>query len=367
MKIQKFLMLSVFLLITISSYAKKDLEQYYQLSQKATAEVCKGNYDKANRMFKDAFKDYKITYFTDLNNALYAAVRSNKIDSIYIKKLFAEIGTRGISIRERFGKRPAYTPYINLMASSNSDSLPAKDPIAVNHISDAILRDQAIRSISGKLSQPNFYTRDKFILPAVRAIDSANFEVVCDVLRSALKKKENLERTVGYQAVQSLITMLWHCSPWGYDNKELLDSCLAVGVLYAPLVANAFDHFCTGGYYLNVQSRWLIEQNCHKVYGLYGSSASLQFTETCYIFKMADSTLKVINHRRKQHYLNDVYENAKIISYAFFFASEGFVYPGVESIPDRDFENSYEQILKNKGIKHILYRSKEDYDYNRKW
>lgn len=146
-----------------------------------------------------------------------------------------------------------------------------------------------------------------------------------------------------------------------------MDSCVALGVLYAPSVANAYDHFCTGGAYLNVQSNWPKEQNCHKVFGLYGGSVTTQFTKSCYIFKIQDSILNIVSNRRKQLFLIDVYEQAKIVSYAFFFGPEGFVYPGVASIPDRDLEDSYEQILKDKNIKYILYRGKEDYDYNRQW
>lgn len=367
MRNSKIFVLFIALFFTVNSYAKGDLEQYYLTAQKATTEVCKGNFDKANELFKVAFKDYKIAYFADLNNALYAAVRAQQVDSAYIKKLFAEIGTRGVVIRKRYGKRPAYTPFINLMVSGNSDSLPAKDLTAFNLVNDAILRDQAVRNISGKLSQPTFYTQDKTILPAVRAVDSVNFDVVCGVLRIALNRKENLESTVGYQAVESIFTILWHCSPWGYSNKELLDSCVALGVLYAPSVANAYDHFCSGGSYLNVTSNWPKEQNCDKVFALYGGSVTAQFTKSCYIFMLQDSILNVVNNRRKQLFLGDVYEQAKIVAYAFLFSSEGFVYPGVQSIPDRDLENSYEQILKDKGIKYILYRGKEDFDYDRKW
>lgn len=360
------IMLPIAFLFTINSYGKNDLEQYYSMSQKATAEVCKGNYDKANEMFKGAFKDYQIAYFTDLNNALYSAIRATSVDSGYIKKLFTEIGTRGVSIRELYGHYPAYKSFIQQLASNNRDSLPAKDAMAVNQINDALIRDQAIRNISGKVSQPDFYTQDKFILPAVRAIDSANYDEVCALLRSAINKKVNLEQTIGYPSTESLFTILGHASPWGYYNRALLDSCVALGVLYSPAVATVYDNYCTVAY-LNVQSNWPTEQGCHKVFGLYGGTVATQFPKSCYIFKMEDSILKIVNNRRKQLLLNDAYENARIVSYAFFFSADGFSYPGVSVISDRELEDSYENILKSKGIKHILYRSKADYDYNRMW
>ncbi|GEM63904.1 hypothetical protein SF1_18860 [Sphingobacterium faecium NBRC 15299] len=366
MHIPKIFLLSIALLFTMNSYAKNDLEQYYLMSQKATSEVCQGNFDKANEMYKIALKDFQTAYFIDLNNALYAAIHSKQPDSNYVKKLLKEIGTRGISVRERYGKLPGYLPFINLLKSNNQDSLPAKDLMAVNLISDALIKDQAIRILPEKLSQAIAYTQDKSLLPAVKMIDSVNFNEVCELLRMAIKNKLNLEKTIGYPAVQDLLVILRHTSPWGYYNKELLDSCVFSGVLYAPSVAYLYDRYCTS-YYLNTQSNWSKEQNCNKVYGLFGGSASLQFTKSCYIFMIEDSLLKTINNRRKQLYLNDVYEHSKIISYEFFYGSEGFAYPEVEIIPDPDFEDSYEQILKDKGIKYILYRGKEDFDYNRKW
>ena len=132
-------------------------------------------------------------------------------------------------------------------------------------------------------------------------------------------------------------------------------------------MADLYDKYCSGGAYLNVQASWPEAQHCHKVNAIYGGLVAIQFPASCYIFKVKDSLLNVINYRRGAFFLNDVYEYAKIVSYAFLFSSEGFSYPGVEVISDRDFENSYEVILKSKGIDYILYRGKEDYDYNRSW
>jgi len=366
MPMQKKIMLSIALFFTLNSYAKSDLEQYYLVSQKATTEVCKGNFDKANELFKLAFKDYHTAFFTDLNNALYAAVRSKVIDSVYIKKLFTEIGTRGIAVKRRYGKKAAYTPFIPIMDLINSDSLPAMDAMAVNLVSDALISDQAIRNISNKFSQPVHYTQSTTILPAVRRIDSVNYNEVCALLRAAVKKKENLESTIGYPAVEHLKLILMHSSPWGYYNKELLDSCVAFNVLYAPLVATLYDNYCVSGY-LNTQSAWPREQDAHKVFGLYGTPVSLLFPKSCYLLKVDDDVLNTINSRRKQLYLNDAYENARIITYAFFFGTEGFEYPGISVVEDEGFEQSFEQRLKDKGKKYILYRSKTDFDYNRHW
>jgi len=291
MQILQTLTLSLALLFTMDSYANNNLEQYYLMSQKATSEVCQGNYEKANELFKVAFKDIQSAFFTDLNNALYAAVRSKKPDGNYIKKLLAEIGTRGISVHERYGNIPAYSPFVNLVINKNQDSLPGKDPLAVNLISDALIKDQAIRTLPEKLSISIPYTQSKALLPAVKMIDSVNFKEVCDLLRTAVKKNENLEKTIGYPAVQELLIILRHCSPWGYYDKELIDSCAKQGILYAPSVAYLYDRYCTS-YYLDAQSNWPEQQQCNKVYGLYGGSVSTQFTKSCYIFKIEDNLLK---------------------------------------------------------------------------
>lgn len=124
------------------------------------------------------------------------------------------------------------------------------------------------------------------------------------------------------------------------------------------------------GYYEEgkIDSKWNTVQQADPVFGVYGTGCIAQFRDYAYIAQIWDTTVYArIQAKRNALSVGDVYENAKILAYAYYHTDDGFLYPGITLMDFPDAERNMEGNLKKQNKKFILYRDKADFDYNRKW
>jgi hypothetical protein len=296
----------------------------------------------------------------DLNNALYAVVHQEKKDTAQIYALLAKIQKKGVCVHQLYQAQPGYEYFLAQTEEKNCRQV--LDTTARQTVLDCMERDQLLR----KFSEKRFYNAyDASVLAAINAIDSFNFTTLSRLLDTLAGRGGTLEEQIGYPQALDLYTVFQHNASWARYNSTQFVNLVQKGFLEARKTAETIDLFCFAEKLAGADANSTLD--CDKMCGVYGSSFASIFSKKVVIAKILQpALLATIQKNRNDLLLGDVYENAKIVAYAFYAGNTAFNYPGIMQLPDEYADRVINNLTKA-GKPFILYSSAEDYDFTRKW
>ncbi|MCH5685551.1 hypothetical protein LWM68_15605 [Niabella sp. W65] len=157
-----------------------------------------------------------------------------------------------------------------------------------------------------------------------------NYILLDSIFRHALKVNISLEQLLGIEANSNLEIIYIHNVSWGRYNKDLTDSLIAQGIVDARQYAYFYDKNCDGFYMLSEREniKWAKEFSCNPFYGIYGTHLVYQYADgTAFIPLLEPAEMVPVNKNRKELFLGDVYEEAKLKVFSYRNNAQGVESP----------------------------------------
>src|SRR5690606_22991836 len=220
----------------------------------AAIHICKGEIEEAVLLYDSALLLIRNPFFVDINNAIYAQIKSQKPNIKKIQNYLIKIQKKGICVHEEYENTEEFQPYLSMIIEDDCSQIINEQ--AKNVINKAIDEDQKVRNI-----HPNVYHSS--VMPHIKTTDSINYFIADSIIRLAETSSISLQNYIGYRGTNNLLVLLLHSEPWGNYNKVLLDRLVKKGLLEARRLAALYDDYC-GGHYDNgkIDSDFREKYNC---------------------------------------------------------------------------------------------------------
>lgn len=362
---KKFFTFVVCLFLFKNSYTQSNdngqIDQYYKLVNSAHVHICKTDWESANQDFSEAFKKIPYPFFVDLNNAVYAQVNSTYPDEKAILHYLKKIQFKGVCVHERYKHLDKYLKYTQQLEHTACRIADSNEYVYINKLLEA---DQLLRKYSSAILNTPY---SPVIMPSIKTIDSLNFLLLDSLLRTP-SKFTTLEERIGYHGIEhAFFVILLHNGPWCNVNDSFLSGLVMKGDMENRLFINLMDHFCTSEYFtIPLENKqFKKEKGCTYSHGIYGTLIYENINDEVFFIRELESKEweEIVNKRRREYFLNDVYEDAKIVAYMAFNRDKGIGYRHFRfyksSLMKEGFEKNY------KGTRYIKYLNAEDYDFDR--
>lgn len=291
---------------------ENNLQKYYEYTHRANVAMCRLNNDLAFKLFDSAFTFMSYPFEVDLNNAVYTGIHSSKPDEDQIVHYMKMMASKGIDLYEKYKDLPGHLSFVSKLQRDEVSTSPLLDSSYVKNVKDAIASDQVLRNFSVSLFKRPY---ENSLLPAIDKIDSMNYQVMDSIFRHALEVNISLEQLLGTEANSDLEIIYIHNVSWGRYNKDLTDSLVAQGIVDARQFAYFYDKNCSSfyGQFPKEGTRWGNEFKCNDFYGIYGTHLVYQYADgTAFIPLLEPWEIAIVNNNRKELFLGDVYEEAKL-------------------------------------------------------
>lgn len=334
------------------------IEKYHQSVHQAAVSVCLNDLKGAAELYDLAFSQVRSPFFADVNNALYVQVNSAKPDTARIIKYLNLLQHKGICVHKEYKAKEKFVPYLDLAIENNCRKV--LDSVDKKLMSTVRTDDERLRNESIKKYGEAYHAS---LLPKIKRVDSINYGIVQKILLKAEKLDVPLEDLVGFYAYNTVFTILLHNVEWGRINKPLMERLAKKGIVDSRNVASDFDDYLDRRL-INAQKVGLSNDACSG-FGFYGTKI-LTLTMKGALIKIPTARCyTVLNSRRKQLYLQDAVQDAKIKTFAMYNYVNGFEFTGMIMLAaDQETFNAIEKNLRKK-YKIIKYASRDDFDFNR--
>jgi hypothetical protein len=335
-----------------------NIPKYYKYVNESNALLSRYKYEEALQGFRNAFKQVKNPFFTDLNNALFAVSQSTQIDTKFAVSILEQIQNKGICIHERYKSIEGYSKFLSMISHQGCNKVCNSAREA--ELNRGMKLDQVLREF-GRVEYGHVYHEDVF--GGIRIIDSINSILVENVLNEALLKKINLEDYVGYNNVYHTFVILLHNGPWGRVDRDFLTKLVHQGILDARNIAYLFDELCNVDYRGEIFSNWAEDNHCEPNLNIFGTTKLWSNGD---VFLMEIDTVsrayKNVEAKRNSFFLPEMHEDAKVTAFAHYMKSKGMDYGRIRRMPLQVINNVIENI-KREGKSYRLIKSVNDLNF----
>ncbi len=345
-----------------AAYAKtlQKGDAYYKRCFAANTAIAKGDYRTAINIFSGLQKQGYQLFFLDLNNWFYAEVMQDSANGARLKPLLLAIEKQGVCVHKRVKSVKVYQ-VLNPVITQMPCMEPAHNSPIKRQIDSMLAGDQGVRSYAEK-KYGNPYK--PAVYDTMSRTDGQNYQLIGRILATNGVD----EAMLGYDPFNSLMNMLDHNAQWGrqYLNAQVI-KLVQQGRFDGREVGAYLDRQCLADR-LRVDDPQPLEP-CHEFFARYGTGVLTLFSKIAIFCEVNEPGLyNSLMANRAKLYLQDIYQEARIMAYAFYYRNDGFLYTDVGRFPNDKYGQDYAENLRKQGKrKFIQYTSKDDFDFNRNW
>lgn len=359
-----FFSLLICLLLPFNSFSELNdsTSNYYSYVNRANYHASMNNLDSSSFLFKEAFKVKKNPFTMDLNNSIVVEINKPIPDTNFITSNLKKLILKGARMSKIF-KKVDVKYYCSLIdTNQNTNKYLFIDSI----VKATALADQSIRKYAySKYSVP--YPTELY--DSIISSDKHNIEIVKKIF---CLKDFNEDYIMNCQEEVKLI--IQHVRGTDFDPlRKLILELIHLGKIDVRQFILLLDEDCFQIYNSEIDNKvseyknWKIINDCDQALGIFGTGYVDIFENTIVLSELDESKLEKINKVRTKVFLNNLYEDAKIISFAYFGILKGFKYYIPVIFPDNGLSAKVIESLKRQNKRTIIFRGKEDFDINRKF